>query len=104
MNEIRRRGVSCVEPELDESWMYAEVDYATGDRGSEQVLGWDDKYTDAQWAYLRDAGRLFVQIRPDAGLVEPKVVELVANAVSVGRRDIDAYYAGEHELEDQEPA
>ena len=95
MMEIRRRGVNCVEPELDESWMYTEVDYATGERGSEQVLGWDDMYTAGQWTCLRDAGRLFVRIRPDAGLVEPKVVELVANAVSVGRRELDAYYAGE---------
>jgi hypothetical protein len=99
MTEIRRRGVSCVEPELDESWMYTQVDYATGDRGFEQVLGRDDKYTHEEWAFLGDAGRLFVRVRPDAGLVEPKVIELVANAVSSGRRKLDACYAGEEELE-----
>ena len=104
VDETRRRGVSCAEPELDESWMFTEVDYATGDRGLEQVLGWDDRFTDDQWSYLRDAGRLFIRIRPDAGLVEPKVIELVANAVSAGRRLLDAYYAGEHELEQEEPA
>ena len=98
-NEIRRRGISCVEPVLEERWMYAEVEYATGERGSEAVLGWDDMYTDEQWAFLRDAQRLFVRIRPDAGLVEPKVVELLAHAVSVARGDRDEYYAGTHEGE-----
>jgi hypothetical protein len=47
---------------------------------------------------------LFVTIRPDAGLVEPKVVELVASAIAAGRRDLDDYYAGNHadELEEGE--
>ena len=91
-HEIRRRGVSCVEPELDESWMYTEVEYATGELGREAVLGWDNKYTDEQWALLRDANRLFIRIRPDAGLVEPRVIELLAGAVSAGRRDLDEHY------------
>jgi hypothetical protein len=80
MTEIRRRGVSCVEPELDESWMYTQVDYATGDRGFEQVLGWDDKYTHEEWPFLGDAGRLFVPpvlSLADGGSTEP--AEFVPN-------------------------
>ena len=104
MSQVERCGLSCVEPELDTSWMYNEVEYATGDLGHEQVLGWDDMYTDEAWRFLSSSNRLFVTIRPDAGLVEPKVVELVASAIAAGRRDLDDYYAGNHadELEEGE--
>ena len=96
MGQVKRSGLGCVEPELDTSWMYNQVEYATGDLGHEQVLGWDDMYTDEAWRSLSSFNRLFVSIRPDANLEEPKIVELVASAISAGRRDLDDYYAGNH--------
>jgi hypothetical protein len=93
--EIRKRGVGCSVPALDESWMYTTIECGTGDVMREQVLGWDDRYTDEQWRFLSNVGRIFVSIRPDAGLHEPRIVELLAEATASARHQVQAYYSGD---------
>lgn len=89
---LREHGLACVEPELDESWMFEEH-YGV------QVLGWDDKYSVRHWQQLEGSDRLFIRLRPDRGIDDPGIVSRVAEAVSAGRQELDAYYdgCGEHE-------
>lgn len=100
VSEIQRRGIECLVPELDESWMYSTIECSTGDVVREQVLGWDDMYNDEQWRFLGEAGRVFVAIRPDAGLHEPRIVELLAEAIASARRQVQAYYSGDFDYLD----
>jgi hypothetical protein len=100
-SQLLKRGIDCSVPQLDETWMYTDVDYATGERGSEQVLGWDDVYSNAQWRFLGDAGRVFLTIRPDAGLHEPNIIEILADATACARREVDAYNAGDFDYPDR---
>lgn len=100
VSEIQRRGIQCLVPELDENWMYTTIECSTGDVVREQVLGWDDMYTDEQWRFLEGADRVFVTIRPDAGLHEPRIIELLADAIASARRAVDAHYSGDFDYVD----
>lgn len=43
-------------PELDDEVLFADVEYATGESGREQVLGWDDIQSEETWGFLSSTG------------------------------------------------
>ncbi|MCK0114019.1 ImmA/IrrE family metallo-endopeptidase [Ornithinimicrobium sp. F0845] len=94
-SHIQGGGLECIEPDLDLSWLNTRVEYATGEHGWEQVLGWEEVFGTDDWRFRSSSERLFLNVRPDAGLVEPQVIEILARAVSTARIDFADYEASQ---------
>lgn len=87
LHRFRRHSFSCIEPELDRDWMFASVQYATGETGLEQVLDWDDMYTNEHWRFLEASDRLFLSITDTPEIFEGPRLGLLAGIVAEIRRE-----------------
>lgn len=81
---LRYEGFACPNPSLDEDCLHASVQYATGDTGREQVLGWDDIYPEDMYAFLAEEGRVFISIRNTSSRLTNERIELLAKALVRG--------------------
>ncbi|WP_237742890.1 hypothetical protein [Actinopolymorpha alba] len=96
---FRDHGFSCNEPVLDDSCLYSPVDYATGETGFEQVLGWDDLYSDEQWRFLGASGTVFIRLRSDLSQLGPDRLTVLASIVRATRREFATYGREGHDAE-----
>lgn len=104
-SRVKESGFSCNDPERDDGFLFTEVHYATGETGQEQVLGWDDVYSDTEWEFLGEAATVFVDLRPDVeDLSDDRLRDLVG-CFPAAQRDVDAFYRelpNEDDLEEED--
>jgi hypothetical protein len=85
-SQFRAHGFDCEEPGLDDSYLSSEVRYATGETGYEQVIGWDDLYSESHCYFLQDAETVFVSLRSDVADLDPEQLAVLAGIIPGARR------------------
>lgn len=82
-------GIFCSPPEALDDLLYTEMKMATGDVVREQVLGWDDIYTDEELERLETASRLYVTLRVPWGGLDDSLLNALARAILHARATRD---------------
>lgn len=86
VEDFRLAGFDCRAKTRSDDLRFTEVQYATGEVGGEQVLGWDDIYSEALWSFLSEAGRLQIRLREDIAALPQESLALLADVVPRRRR------------------
>lgn len=92
VQRLNDQGIPSAEPELDTGWMYTWISPPDDLGWSEQVLDWDDVYTNEQWGFLSGSTRLFVSFRPSSDLLEDGLLAGVAKTIALTRQELDNDY------------
>lgn len=87
VQDFNAQGFNC-EEHTTEDVLYNRVEYATGDVGREQVLDWDDIYTEHQWNLLSDAERLFVRLHRRVAELDAGQLERLAMVIPSVRHEL----------------
>ena len=81
-SQLEEVGVQGIERGLDDSTLFTQVTYATGETGQEQILGWDDFFSDAEWQFLSTMMPTTVVLRRNGGDVTETILLTVAQIVA----------------------
>lgn len=83
--ELSRLGFQCSTAVPDESMLFTDVTYGTGEVVQEQVVGWEDFFTGLLWRYLAAREVLFLRVGADVTTCEASRLRLLLGSPAGAR-------------------